>query len=142
MKIKTSELEGSALDWAVAKALGWRVTHVPADANGENAGEVLAPPTVKDGEWVFPPKGRIGPRYFLKNWSSDWGQGGPMIASRRVMLEPLTRMDHPEGGWHAGFKDRIGVMHGPSPLIAAMRAIVAAELGDEVDVPDELEKDA
>jgi hypothetical protein len=28
--------------------------------------------------------------------------------------------------------------YGPTPLVAAMRCYVASQLGDEVDVPDEL----
>ena len=30
------------------------------------------------------------------------------------------------------------VIHGPTPLIAAMRCYVASKLGDEVEVPEEL----
>ena len=125
MKIKTSELEGLALDWAVAKAVGHEDVRVNVDwdivylvQKYENAPDAA----------------------LIQDWepSTTWGQCGPLIEHHRVMIEPLTRIDHPEGGWHAGFKDRIGVLHGPTPLIAACRAIVAAKLGDEVEVPEEL----
>lgn len=132
MKIKTSKLEGKTLDWAVALA---------AFPRSHQSGDRLRVRDVIDGEEetigsVPIGKGSVFTRPFSP--SSDWSQGGPLIESRRVMIEPLTRLDHPEGGWCAGFKDRMGVMHGSSALIAAMRAIVAYELGNAVDVPDEL----
>ena len=109
MKIKTSELEGAGLNYCVDYIVTGKW-----------------PDTCDDGHVHAP------------DYQSDWSQGGPLIARHRVMIEPLIRIHRPEGGWHAGFKDRIGVCHGPTPLIAACRAIVAANLGDEVDVPEEL----
>ena len=95
MKIKTSELEGAALDWAVAKVVGVDVssTSIP----------------------IFCP-------------STNWSQGGPLIERYYIDIE--------SGPWSAYYGGQ--TMHGDSPLIAACRAIVAAKLGDVVEVPEEL----
>jgi hypothetical protein len=34
--------------------------------------------------------------------------------------------------------EMVGIEHGPTPLIAAMRCYIASKMGDEVKVPDEL----
>ena len=105
--MKTSELSGPALDWAVAKCEG--LTYWDDDrlcfAN-EPHGEDFKP-------------------------STDWAQGGPIIEREKIELT------------HDGFEwwARIWAdedYEGPTPLIAAMRCYVASQLGDEVEVPDEL----
>ena len=113
MKIKTSELEGAALDWAVAYALNGSAAFF--DAFGARmlgrsiTAEVLA--------------GEIKP-------STDWCQAGPLIG------EYCTAMQKSVHGYWAHCCDRLG--EGQTILIAACRAIVAANLGDTVDVPEEL----
>ncbi len=119
MKIKTRDLTGAALDWAVAKCEGRDYTysvHHGGDYNG----------------WTS------GPHY--RRYSTDWAQGGPIIASMKEYCQekngdecycstPSVAEDwhnHPVQGT------------GPTPLIAAMRCYVASKLGDEVDVPEEL----
>lgn len=131
--VETSQLSGAALDWAVAKALGWEMRRVPNDIDGQNGGDVLAPPDLS-GDFQFPPRGKVAPWYFVRRWSSDWSQGGPLIEK----LEGLTQDD--DGNWYAIPSSEYGVIElsGPTPLIAACRAIVAAELGDDVEVPTEL----
>lgn len=133
MKVKTAELTGQALDWAVAKVLGWHMIPVPPDYDGDNPGEVIAPPIIKPGEWIFPPKGRIPAGYFLERCSSDWMHGGPLIDMYKVEVffsgdTAFCKLSGLAGA--AGF--------GRTPLIAACRAIVSAKLGDEVEVPAEL----
>ena len=125
MKIKTADLIGPALDWAVAKCLG--ATRVQLyEYNGRRMIRVSLP----DG--VYAP------------WepSRYWDQGGPRIASGKINIKSnLARMpEHPEYDWLSDCPER-GLcvsFNGPTPLIAAMRCVVAATLGDEVDVPDEL----
>ena len=64
-------------------------------------------------------------------FSTNWAQGGPIIERERIEIE-----------WTG--EDWMGTMRhdeeffGPTPLIAAMRCYVASQLGDEVDIPDEL----
>jgi hypothetical protein len=105
MKIKTSELQGAALDWAVAKAMGeYKPTAVP-------------------------------------NYSTDWAQGGPIIERENIEIKKGNPLYFPQGNEKGDYYEDLwiaGKMHGPTPLIAAMRCYVASKLGDEVEVPDEL----
>ena len=121
MKIKTSELTGAALDWAVAKC--------------EGIG--LGP----RGFVVYYHEGEPA----MWQPSTDWAQGGPIID--RMQLNRLTT--NVGGGYTASVKvtlidtDDDAYMvwthgSGPTPLIAAMRCRVASKLGDYVDVPEEL----
>lgn len=116
MKIKTSELTGAALDWAVCKATGL----------------IDAYPTIAKNfaslhKNIFP--------------STDWSQGGPIIEREEIELG-LSSPD--VGGWFSCMNNDIHSPEmlyyaaGPTPLIAAMRCYVASKLGDEVDVPEEL----
>ena len=108
MKTKTSDLTGYALDWAVAKA-----------EVQEPVGSFL------DGVVAHPDYNKFYP-------STDWSQGGLII--EREKLE--TRHDGRQSwcAWIGG----VGAVHGPTPLVAAMRCFVASRLGDEVDIPEEL----
>ena len=119
MKIKTSEITGAALDWAVAKILG-----VKTQTCGVGKYQYLA----------YIPKGK---RSFYKYTpSSNWKQGGPLMEQHRI------RIDCPwdSGPFEATCKidGTTGWVKGPTILIAAMRCLVSAKLGDEVEVPDEL----
>lgn len=128
MKIKTSELTGAALDFAVAKCENVSVGKVPQEPHGfletawhpvtkwEDAGEIYTP-------------------------STNWSEGGPII-EREEISTVRCRISRGPVFWEAcvGFEDEPGhaLEVGPTPLIAAMRCYVASKLGDEVDVPEEL----
>ena len=114
MKTKTADLIGPALDWAVAKCIF-----------GQRYG---------DNDLVLVAR--------RQRYSSEWAQGGPIIEREGISLRYLCVTDDPFR-WAATQKPTIknvkpGSVYGPTPLIAAMRCVVAANLGDEVDVPDEL----
>ena len=136
--MKTSELTGAALDWAVAKAEGWLEPKF-----GEQK-----PRVVVDTEfWVDRPAVCWNPRpqvYYDPEYhpSTDWAQGGPIIERESITLNYdnldgtgpckayyLSTLFEEEEGWH---------QYGPTPLIAAMRCYVASKLGDEVEIPEEL----
>ncbi len=128
MKIKTNELTGLALDWAVAKCEGRCTDMLPID-DDQPYGESF---------WVL--EGNTDYMY-----STRWNAGGPIID--RMKLNRLTT--NTWGGYTASVKvtlintddDEYMVWthgSGPTPLIAAMRCYVASKLGDEVDVPEEL----
>ena len=115
--MKTADLTGAALDWAV-----WTV-----------AGGAAAYPKTASG------------KAFLKLWqgnsakyvhpSTDWAQGGPIIEREKIDLKFI------DDQCYAGtFINRVidGRIKGPTPLVAAMRCYVTSKLGDEVDVPEEL----
>jgi len=111
MKIKTSELQGAALDWAVAKC------------------EVTKP--IEEFDYFFLKNHDNG----FCHYSSDWAQGGPIIDRERINL-----VAEAIGEWGA-FIETSNIdysYHGPTPLIAAMRCYVASKLGDEVEIPEEL----
>jgi hypothetical protein len=113
--MKTTELEGPALDWAVAKCEGFPV------------GRDVA-------KWVAGPddSGDYEPNY---DYSTDWAQGGPIIERERIDIwrnEPC---------WSASRGVVIRGIDGATPLIAAMRCYVASKLGAEVEVPDELKEE-
>lgn len=116
--MKTSELTGVFLDWAVTKAEG--LSH---DFEG---------PTSIWG---------------CHGWGTSWEMGGPIIQRECI----TTKI----GYWNVDFetleieawcartgKDEVEDndvwQYGPTPLIAAMRCYVASQLGDEVDIPEQL----
>lgn len=132
--MKTSELTGPALDWAVAVCEGW-VLRLPL------MGSVQKP-------W-FERTDKTG-IFRRETWellySTDRSQGGLLIEREKIDVA------WSEEGWYANMYWRgldivpagaageslrcIG--DGPTPLIAAMRCFVASRLGDEVEVPWEL----
>jgi hypothetical protein len=114
MKIKTSELTGAALDWAVCEATGMFKAYTQF-RSGKNFLKVYG---VARNKHLHP--------------STDWSQGGPIIERERI---DITFMDGDEvDTWH------VSGAHGRDklPLVSAMRCYVALKLGDEVEVPDEL----
>lgn len=126
IEVKTAELIGPALDWAVDAIESGKPLEIRHHKNGS-------------GEWIFVADGvpyPSGPRKF----STDWSQGGPLIDREGTfrIIGPKYKgtTDHvarlPKGVNH-WFE-----MYGPTPLIAAMRCLVASKLGEVVMVPKEL----
>ena len=109
--MKASELKDAALDWAVG---------------------VVFNPAPEWGDWKP---------------STDWAQGGPIIEREQISLR------RNDGQWVAEWwADNTGMarnpaqrfthnrfMAGTTPLIAAMRCYVASKLGEDVNIPSELE---
>lgn len=117
--MKTSELTGAALNWAVAKAMGW------SDEGLQN---------LVDGD-----------EYPEAAFSTNWAQGGPILERERIKTFPnvggawsAQMKVRTEDGTLSG---QVTHYHGsgPTPLIAAMRCFVVARLGDEVEPPEELQ---
>lgn len=128
MKVKTSELTGAALDWAVAKC--WYSDRRVELTEGKTGVRVLRDPTYDGSEYSH---------WFVFFGSTDWSQGGPIIEREGITVSKE------DGGWSAYFRDNLfeedGSEHwqtGPTPLIAAMRCYVASKLGDNIDIPEEL----
>ena len=116
--MKTNELAGAALDWAVAQCEGFK-------------------PEYWDDDRLC----------FTDDWgadfepSCDWLQGGKIIERERISVTPRGSY------WNALYHDNVfeddGSEHfqeASTPLIAAMRCYVASKLGDEVQIPEELFK--
>jgi hypothetical protein len=126
MKIKTSELTGAALDWAVHIALhgackGYAEHQYSTDWS--QGGPIIE----REGITTAFCSGDLGePRtyWIATNEQQSW--------------------DYGYGPYHEQDEDRSlciskpNVTKGPTPLTAAMRCYVASKLGDAVEAPDDL----
>lgn len=110
-KIKTKDLTGAALDWAVAKC--------------ENSDTSIEHFIAMHSHYAYD--------HGTFDYSTDWAQGGPIIEREKIELILWKE------GWSGCYRIDDAAPHdGPTPLIAAMRCYVASKLGDEVEVPEEL----
>ena len=117
--MKTSELTGAALDWAVAKCAGWIKGDVTHPKFCRLWRDQIRTPA------IYP--------------STDWAQGGTLIDSMvREGLRLTGYKSLPTDP--TSCQAQIGniVTGGPTPLIAAMRCFCASRLGDEINIPEEL----
>lgn len=113
IKVKTSELEGSALDWAVAKCEGFECSN--------DMGLIVV--EEYEDEYFSP--------------SMKWSQGGWIIEREEIGLTYSGSMPC----WYATSQHGKRFLRlGNTPLIAAMRCYVASKLGDTVKIPKELIK--
>ena len=138
MKIKTSELIGRPLDYAVAIAMG---------------GTDLSFDTI--GTWWITIDGKD--RALSRGWSAaqnfspstEWALGGPIIDEEDIQWCKLNGQIEAWSGfnyieWRQDWDSPIrmgegsGFGTGPTILIAAMRCILAHHVGKEVEVPEEL----
>ena len=116
MKVKTSELTDIALDWAVTKCMH------SAAANDARFLEIF--------------KHQRGTKQ-AHCYSISWAEGGPIIEREKIELS----FNHNDDYWDALRIEGSSVCegyYGPTPLVAAMRCYVASQLGDEVEIPEEL----
>lgn len=119
MKRKVNELQGEALDAAVARAEGY--TRGTALHGGYPTWVNTA-----TGDWI--PQSEYKP-------SRAWSDGGPIIDRESIVFLPLSQVntDPPHVHWRAcclgGPRQ-----DGPTHLIAGMRAFVAFRVGQEIDV--------
>lgn len=131
MEINVNELSGAALDWAVGMAIGKPLV-IRSPIGQPNSHRVVWEQVGDHGGvvWFAP--------------SSNWAQGGPLRDTYGVALWDVTggNVAATIRGESADFwideteldADAVG----PTALIALCRAIVAANIGSVVNVPDEL----
>ena len=124
MKVKTSELTGAALDWAVAKCEGKAPKIDCTSFKGAFIYRVYL-----GWSYAFSVNGSI----VEYTPSTDWARGGPIIERTGICLEYSLIPDR----WCACIMADQEV-YGPTALIAAMRCLVADSMGDEVEIPEEL----
>ena len=122
MKTKTKDLTGAALDWAVAKCMGYVEQGV------------YGTPEFRDSEVYLCYCGAVLNSCYAP--STDWAQAGPILERERISIRQWTNvpiihayMPQDNAPW---------LSDGTSPLVAAMRCFCCFKLGDEVDVPEEL----
>lgn len=142
VEVKTAELVGPALDWAVANATeAWEFAHEWFPTMTLDPRFIGIRNVAVDGcVWLEPRNPfRQDPQPFRP--STDWAQGGPLLDEYDIALN---------GGVADGERVIYATLRavaddapfatatGPTRLIALCRAIVAAKLGDVVQVPAEL----
>ncbi len=121
MTIKTSELIGPALDWAVAMAEGKKV---------------LAGPPIRVAN-IY--KCQAGEYEVSKPYSpsTDWALMGPIIEREEMTIEATRSGLYTASIWN-GKPGDFSLGTGQSHLIAAARCYVTMKLGREGKVPEEL----
>ena len=115
--MKTSDLTGLALDWAVARAEKHCVEHL-------------------GGTWFYIPmmdQNRIGTGY---SPSTQWWRGGPIIEREIIDVMSCDGGDYWKA--HIYLADEWIEQFGPTPLIAAMLCYCTSRLGNEIEIPEEL----
>lgn len=119
--LKTNELIGRALAYAVGIAKGYKVEYWHTKSVA-----ILSAGIPRGVPW---------------NPHIDWSQGGPIIEREGINTLVHVTVNDVITEWKAG-KDwpmsHFPYYTGPTPLIAAMRCYVASKLGDEVEIPEEL----
>lgn len=127
--MKTRELIGNDLDWAVAKAaglidldvkLGFMLTKVVVLDDG-------VPFDMRSGKWYSP--------------STNWAQGGPILELAGIDTINAKNVGHDHNwmaAWPVRFGSRSDYYRGETKLIAGLRCYVASKLGEEINLPKEL----
>ena len=115
--MKTSELLGNDLDWAVAKCEGIDVY----EQIGYGDGGCLYTTLPSGEEMSFAP-------------SIYWERGGPII--EQWMIDCNTYRNGWRAARHVSTAPTYG--YGPTILIAAMRCYVASKMGEEINIPSEV----
>lgn len=113
IELSSADLEGKALDWAVADLEFSLMTQ-----QGQH---------VKD--WVLE-QHKAGER--ITPYSTEWHWAGPIIERERIAT------DGDEGPWNASTKDMPSFTSGDTLIQAAMRAYVCLKMGATATVPAHL----
>jgi hypothetical protein len=132
MLIKVSELQGNALDWAVAKCedsncypSNWAQARLAYSTDWRLGGPIIERENItliransiyRDGKNI--------PCWFAE---TSLCVGHNVNESYEHQYMDPTFMVSEDGG-----------IYGPTPLIAAMRCYVASKVGDTIEIPDEL----
>lgn len=111
IEVKTAELIGPALDWAVQMSVWTAGGHV----HEENAAALREGAIAVSKEFKY---------------STNWSESGPLIDKY------CSALNKGEIGWWSHAGDRLG--EGDTALVALCRAVAATKLGDVVRIPVEL----
>ena len=128
IELKTAELAGPALDWAVAEAEGIQRFVMGNDWPGNSAVDDAAD---RDRVVICNLIGRlvVARGGWSDEWkpSASWAQGGPLIDKHRMSFWGGESYVYAVCAGGEGY--------GPTHLVAACRAIVASKLGCTVRLP-------
>jgi hypothetical protein len=118
--MRTSELLGAELDWAVARCEG-------ATEEWRSGAPFL---------WDGVPCIRVDGHDVNYRPSTNWAEGGPIIEREHIGLwsegyDWEAKIQTGAGAWLVEWDEE-------SPLVAAMRCYVASKLGEEIEIPTEL----
>jgi Protein of unknown function (DUF2591) len=123
MLLKSYELTGKALDWAVAKAQGFSYEKYQQYRDA----------------WLTA-------IYRPSHWkpSQDWAQCGPLLKELNISVNHVSDNDPDpieDGPWTAYTNTSAYACTGPTSLIAICRCYVDSKLGEFIEIPDVLLKD-
>ena len=134
MKVKTNELIGPALVWAVA------ILEFPKGSYGGEADHYSGN---NNERWIRVPDTE-NRTYVLAKYPTDWAQGGPIIEREQLCIGCMHQPDpnccpplDPDTLYWARTTSGGYLSYGPTHLIAAMRCFVASKFVNEVDMPEE-----
>ncbi|WP_313020970.1 phage protein NinX family protein [Atlantibacter hermannii] len=119
MKVKTAELSGRALDWAVGKAIGANV----GVTIGGLVKEIASYNPIDMSLWQP---------------TNDWSICGPLIDGYSPVITICRGMVRTEIATLENDVSATGIGIGITYTISFCRALVSLKLGDEVDIPDEM----
>ncbi len=120
MLVKTKDLAGPALDWAVCFANWLQATAGQA----EQARQLMDRAVAANG---------------LPSASTDWSIGGPILDRERID----TDFCHFTGPWFSSIGGKtddvpeVARAYGSTSLIAGLRCFVISKFGDAMDIPQE-----
>lgn len=115
IEVKTADLIGAALDWAVAKA-----ESVPVFVDHQGWVRKLPDDT---SAW-------------RPSW--NWSQGGQLLDKHHASAHYQAHLADAQFRYSAGPAGSGFWCYGPTALVAFCRSLVKAKLGDTVQVPKEL----
>lgn len=128
-KIRTDDLTGHALGYAVALAMGRPRDNI--HFNVKPAGGVR-----RDGIWLGVEGG------MWTKWTpwKIWNHGGPLASMERIGAHPIPEgKNTAEEQWHAFHHPSGEDAVGPTELVARMRCFVKMKLGDTVEIPEDVQ---
>ena len=118
--MKTSELTGKTLDWAVTT--------------------IEEPDALRYGvaDWIEQRRSKAIGDEFVHRYHQNWNQAGPIIEREKINITTYGN------DWKAIIYHKCGLRiqskrYGSTPLVAAMRCYVQSKMGDEVEIPEELQ---
>jgi len=142
VEVETAELAGPSLDWAVAKCSGMTLFTMGEDWPGNYNVTIMAgdKPVL-----IFDLVGRMWREHqgITVPWSpsTDWAQGGPLLERFSTLIDSYL-MEAAEKDYcrcdELIFSEHYRPFYSEISLPKICRVIVAAKLGDVVQVPVEL----